>query len=483
MKFVMMKLYTLLVVLVLATMAKVINVPSNLDKYIYLNRLRDDQMVKINLMLCREPTIKELAFLHYTCRINNIDIITKNKLFIQLDAPHLALNTMFNVELGEYSDNGKTYVAHGAPVTIGADYPYVEHIMGLNTLPCANTYYKKASGLKDSTSFTPDKIATLYNFPADYNGKGQTVAIIELGGGYKESDLSYYFNYLKLNPTPQVVAELIDGATNDPTDVNASGEVVLDIEVVGAVANAANIVVYFAPNTTSGFYDAIYAAINDTKYNPSVISISWGGPENSWQTADMNSYNALLATAVEKNINVFVASGDSGASEGERRGLHVDFPASSPNVVACGGTRLDSNGEVINGETVWNDKEGASGGGISSVFSKPDYQNGTNASDNMRCIPDVVADADPETGYSIYLNGEFGVIGGTSAVAPLIAGLCARLNQHNGSGIKFMNIGLYENKPCVAITSGNNGYYDASSVYNCASGLGRIDGALALNTL
>src|SRR5256885_15334676 len=178
-----------------------------------------------------------------------------------------------------------------------------------------------------------------YGFPTGVTGAGQTVAIIELGGGYRTADLTTYFTAQGL-PVPKVSAVSVDGAANAP-GADADVEVMLDIEVVGAVAGGAAIAVYFGPNTDKGFYDAIAAAVHDTVRKPSVISISWGQAESAWTVQSMNAYDALFADAGAAGVTVYAAAGDGGANDGVGgTSLNVDFPASSPNVVGCGGTRL-----------------------------------------------------------------------------------------------------------------------------------------------
>src|SRR4029077_16840430 len=158
--------------------------------------------------------------------------------------------------------------------------------------------------------------------------------------------------------TPSVVAVSVDHATNSPTNdaSGPDGEVMLDVEVVGAIAPQANIVVYFAPNTDAGFLDAITTAIHDTTHKPSVISISWGGAESTWTSQAMTAMDDAFQAAATLGITVCVASGDNGSSRGvSDGGDHVDFPASSPFALGCGGTSLKATPSVISGEVVWND--------------------------------------------------------------------------------------------------------------------------------
>jgi kumamolisin len=328
-------------------------------------------------------------------------------------------------------------------------------------------------------SFTPNQLADIYGFPTKVNGKGECVGIIELGGGYRVNDLNAYFKSLGINP-PAIKAVSVDNGLNSPsTPDSADGEVMLDIEVAGAVASGAKFVVYFAPNTDLGFLDAITSAIHDTQNRPSVISISWGSAEMRWTTQSLNSFNEALKAASALGVTVCVAAGDEGSSDGVSDGkVHVYFPASSPYVVACGGTKLNTTANKIDSETVWNESaSSASGGGVSDFFPLPQYQKGINVPLSLntgfkgRGLPDVAADADPETGYKVLVDGQQMVIGGTSAVAPLMAAFIALINQHKGKPVGFVHPILYANPSfCRDITQGNNITVPPNKGYQAGNG-------------
>jgi len=271
---------------------------------------------------------------------------------------------------------------------------------------------------------------------------GQTIALIELGGGYRAADKSLGI------AAPTVVAVPVNGGKNSPSTADgADGEVMLDIEVAAAVAPRAKIAVYFAPNTDQGFVDAITTATHDTKNKPTVISISWGAPESSWTAQARSALDTACKAAAALGITVTVAAGDNGSADGVGDGAnHVDFPASSPNVLACGGTKLVAANNTITSEVVWNESasnEGATGGGISTAFAQPSWQAGIAATKSGRGVPDVSGDADPTTGYQILVDGQTMVIGGTSAVAPLWAGLIALANAKNKSAAGLLQPKLY----------------------------------------
>ena len=310
------------------------------------------------------------------------------------------------------------------------------------------------------------------------------------GGGFRPADITQYFESLKLK-APSVKSVSIDHGKNRPTNAqSADGEVMLDIEVAGAVAPGANIVVYFAPNTSRGFQDALSTAIHDARNNPSVVSISWGGPEANWTQQSMTTFDQVAQEAAALGVTITVASGDSGSSDGLTDGNnHVDFPASSPHVLACGGTRLTEAKGKITAETVWNDgaEGGAGGGGYSGIFDRPEWQAAV-VTQNARGVPDVAGDADPDTGYQILVDGQSMSIGGTSAVAPLWAGLIALLNQKLNTRLGFINPTLYsldQTENFHDITVGNNGAFAARPGWDPATGLGSPNGAkllLALTT-
>jgi kumamolisin len=395
----------------------------------------------------------------------------------------------FGVQLHRMTHAGRSYRGRTGAIQLPADLSgIVEAVFGLDDRPQASPHFRVRRPASTAASYTPLQVASAYGFPAG-TGQGQCVALIELGGGFVAADLDTYFKGLGL-ATPSVVAVPVDGGANSPTrDANGpDGEVMLDIEVVGAIAPQANIAVYFAPNTDAGFLDAITTAIHDTTHKPSVISISWGGPESSWTAQAMTSMDEAFQAAATMGITVCVASGDNGSSDGVSSGEHVDFPSSSPFALGCGGTSLRAGGSSISSEVVWNDGagNGASGGGVSSFFALPAWQAGLSAVDqgesvalSKRGVPDVAGNADPETGYDVRIDGTNTVIGGTSAVAPLWAALIARMNQVSGKPAGYVNPQLYQNPKALRdITSGNNGDYDAAVGWDACTGLGSPNGAV-----
>lgn len=375
----------------------------------------------------------------------------------------------------------------------------VSAVLGLDTRPQARANFRAVAPRAVSSSYTPVQLGEVYDFPPGTDGSGRTVAIIELGGGFELSDLETYFAGLGV-ASPTVTAVSVDGAQNEPggDPDGADGEVALDIEVVGGLAPAADILVYFAPNTDAGFVDAVAQAAHATP-TPDAISISWGQSEDQWTAQARQSMDDAFADAATLGATVTVAAGDDGSSDRQSDGEpHVDFPASSPHVLACGGTRLevDSSGDVT-AETVWNNGngEGATGGGVSDVFALPDWQEpvdvtGVAGGRSGRGVPDVAAVADPETGYVVRVDGTDTVIGGTSAVAPLWAALVVRLVQATGARLGLASGLLYAQASAGAspagfrdITSGANGAYAAAPGWDACTGLGVPDGEALLSVV
>jgi kumamolisin len=413
-----------------------------------------------------------------------------------LSGPVAAMDEAFGVELKEYEHPSGRYRGRTGAIHLPAElHDVVEGVFGLDNRPQAKPHFRRRHGRAGaraaavSLSYTPPQVAALYDFPTGVDGSGECIALIELGGGFNATDLSNYWNQLKLTKTPSVSAVSVGNSSNNPTgDPNGpDGEVMLDIEVSGSIAPGTKIVAYFAENTDAGFLNAITTAVHDSTNNPSVVSISWGGPESSWTQQAMTSMDSAFQSAAAMGVTVCVAAGDDGSTDGVTDGLnHVDFPASSPNVLACGGTDLVASGNTITSETVWNElanNEGATGGGISDVFALPSYQSsaGVPPSANPgghvgRGVPDVAGDADPSTGYVTLVDGQSGVIGGTSAVAPLWAALIALINQSVGKPAGFINPTLYQNSSTAKdfndITSGNNGAYSAGPGWDACTGLG-----------
>jgi kumamolisin len=408
-----------------------------------------------------------------------------------------------------------------APVQVPPELDgIVEGVFGIENVPIARPHFKFSqesaqaallasmpsgaapSDAQATSGFTGVDLAKLYDFPAGLDGSGQCIAIIELGGGYRSRDLKAYFKSLHL-ATPSVTSVSVDGGKNSPSlPWSADAEVMLDIEVAGAVAPKAHIAVYFAPNSEQGFVDAIAAAVHDDVHKPSVISISWGAPESEWTEQGLAAMNEAFEAAAALGVTVCCAAGDAGSGDqnpenGTPDGrAHADFPASSPFVLGCGGTRMTVSGSAITSETVWNDDptSSATGGGVSDVFDLPAWQAGAGVPKSVnpgervgRGVPDVAGNASPATGYRVRVDFMTYTIGGTSAVSPLWAGLVALLNQKLTQPVGWLNPLLYGplagNGAMRDITSGDNGGYPAKAGWDACTGWGAPVGSKLLAAL
>jgi len=351
----------------------------------------------------------------------------------------------------------------------------VTAVLGLDDRPQARAQLRVNPAAAAGASFTPLDLAKIYRMPAGTDGAGQTLAVIELGGGFGQGDLDTYFSGLGL-PTPAVTAVGVD-------------------------------VVYFAPNTDAGFLDAVSTAAHAAP-TPSAMSISWGQSEDTWTAQARTAMDQAFADAAAMGVTVTAAAGDSGSSDNPAGGaaVHVDFPASSPHVLACGGTSLlaDTVTATVASESVWNNGpgKGATGGGVSDAFAQPSWQTSagvplrgrrhrsSHPNTSGRGVPDVAADADPHTGYQVFVDGQAMVFGGTSAVAPLWAALVCRLCQSLGHRLGLLQPALYAGAqagvPAAGfrdITSGDNGRYHAGAGWDPCTGLGVPDGTALLAVL
>jgi kumamolisin len=418
---------------------------------------------------------------------------------VVLVGPADRMQAAFRTRLAHYrSDEGEYRGRSGHVHVPRAVAPAIEAVLGLDTRPqatpdCRGIPEERAEEAR-KTSFTPTRIAELYDFPRDLDGSGQRIAVIELGGGFRRSQLRRYFDKLGV-PTPKLTAVSVDGVRNRPgVNHGADGEVVLDVEVIGAIAPGAEQLVYFAPVSDRGFVDAVTTALFDRR-RPSILSISWGQAEDQWTEQGRRALDQAFQTAAALGVTVCAASGDNGWRDGVAgRVAHVDYPASSPYVLACGGTRLEEKDGGI-AEVVWNDHDGNStGGGVSGCYEVPSWQGNVRVPESInegggvgRGVPDVAGNADPETGYLVGDGVTHRIIGGTSAVAPLWAALVAQLNQRLGSPAGFINPLLYEQFDRSVyndVSRGGNGAYRARrAAWDACTGHGTPRGRALLQAL
>jgi kumamolisin len=455
--------------------------------------------------------------------------ISKRSVFISGTAERMM--AAFNVDLRYYEYPFGRFRGRVGSVCVPSGLNViVEAVFGLDNRRTGRSYLRhwpdaegvqgarSAVGHSPTNMYFPPQVAQLYNYPRGLDGTGQCIGILAFNdihhGGYRIEAIRTYFNRLQI-PMPSIVDNVVHGLGNDPGDDSpaaeqngdSSGEIMLDIQVAGSVAPGARIAMYFTEFTERGWVDALHTAVTDTENSPSVLSISYGNPEDAngtaWTGAAIAKVNEAFQIAAAKRITVCCASGDQGSADldAPTRQVHVDFPASSPLVLACGGTRLVSFAGVIVSETVWNDGPdergglAAGGGGVSKLFPLPAYQNNANVppvGDSVhhvgRGVPDVSGLADPATPLAVMrLNGSrFNLVGGTSVTAPLWAALIARINQGIRTQLGFINPSLYMHvgaKVWRDITIGNNGYYRALPGWDACTGLGSPDGVRLLQAL
>lgn len=358
--------------------------------------------------------------------------------------------------------------------------------------------YIKPAVLDAPASWTVPDLCKAYQWPQGLAGGG-IIGIVELGGGWTPDDLRIFFDKIG-QPIPGVVDVNLD-LTNTPGG-DADGEVALDIQVAAAAyfcatGTRAAVRVYWTNSIAAGIRAA-------TKDGCATCSISWGADEANWSRDEMRDVESAAAEAIKAGTIVFAASGDNDSSDGGPGPANVDMPASSPSIIGCGGTvkyksrvhclavkqqREARGGEGPSGsglERVWNNEPGqvngsGTGGGYSTVWKMPLWQIGApEVVSGGRMVPDVAANADPDTGYEIVVGGQWQVVGGTSAVAPLYAGLFAAFGGLTVGGVRDGQIGsvLWGNRACfVDITEGDNGEYKAEVGPDPCTGLGVPNGA------
>jgi kumamolisin len=452
---------------------------------------------------------------------------------VVLAGPVAALERAFGVRLARYEIPGGHYRGRTGAVHVPAALAdVVEGVFGLDNRRLGKSWRRPsrydawwlaaASGEAEAAAgpqpppntYLPPELARLYSYPAGADGSGQCVAILAFNdpvahGGYQLDALTTYFEQVLHQSAPEIANVVVAGPGNDPGDDgivgerrgDSSGEIMLDMQVVGGIAPGARIVMYFTEFTERGWVDAITTILTDGDNNPSVISCSYGNPEDdprsAWTTMAINKVNDSFSAAAGKGVTICCASGDDGSrDQGGGNRAHADFPAASPFVLGVGGTTLIASGPNISSETVWNDGPGsATGGGVSRLFAVPPWQQsaGVPPSANPghkpgRGVPDVSADGDPNTGVIIIkLDGRhLTVIGGTSAAAPQWAALIALLNQRLGARVGFLNPALYarfETGVLRDIVTGNNGAYHAGPGWDPCTGFGSPNGSALLDRL
>ncbi|WLB18879.1 S53 family peptidase [Bradyrhizobium japonicum] len=372
------------------------------------------------------------------------------------------------------------------PISMGS---WTRAVLGFDQRPQAGP--SSTASAPATPGLWPSEVAALYGVPLEPVSKTQCIGIIALGGGYLASDVAQAAAQAG-RPPPTIIEQSVDDVTNQfGGGTPADQEIALDMQVVAGVVPAAKIIIYFAPNTAAGLAAAIHQAVFDDENRPQVLSISWGSAEKVWRPGPRDAVQAALADAVMLKVSVAVASGDLLATGGLSDGAaHVFFPSSSPYVLGCGGTQVSLESGAIASEDVWKEGYTGSGGGISDLFAIPAFQKGITLPSSIpgnktgRGVPDVAAAAARIPGYRIILGGTSIVKDGTSAVAPLWAGIIALANAQRGTPLGLVNPILYSDpgwfRPIVRGDNcvGSLGYSAAPGLlWNACTGLGTPRGA------
>ncbi|MBV9279131.1 MAG: S8/S53 family peptidase [Chloroflexi bacterium] len=418
------------------------------------------------------------------------------------------LQAAFGTSLYSFKENGRTFFANSGPISLpGTVLPNVVAVTGLASSAQQTTPVTHAQAKQALPGYSPTDLAGIYDYAPlisqGITGSGQTIAVATFGD-YSPSDIATFDQQYGLGG--KVTRITVDGGASLGAK-NGQDETESDIEMVQGTARGATILVYEAPNSTTSnqtVIDLYSRIVNDNR--AAIVTTSWGSAESELSSSDLSALNQLLQEGAAQGQAFFAASGDSGAYDDAGNGpssdttLAVDFPASDPWVTGVGGTSLQDSGGQYVGETAWSDSSNrrgpvGSGGGLSSVFSRPAYQAGPGVdnqySNGKRQVPDVAADADPATGYTLYTVDQRGnpgwtVAGGTSMAAPLWAGFAALVNQAVGRRIGFLNPALYQlgqkastfsTPPFHDVTQGDNLNYPATPGWDFATGWGSFDGA------
>ncbi len=432
-----------------------------------------------------------------------VDKVSSNGLLINARASVAQAESAFQVQINNYQMGANHFYANASAPSIPSPVaPLILSVGGLDNSvhlhPLTHRALQPLAGYKQTDLVGAYDMTPLHQ--AGIQGNNQTIAVFELDG-YQQSDINQFLSQNNLGQ-PSITNVLVDGS-NGSAGAGAI-EVELDIDVVAEIAPKASQIVYEGPNTTQGVNDTYNQIVTDNKAQ--ITTISWGECESQSGAAELQTLDGIFKQGAAQGISLFAAAGDSGAYDCNDTNLAVDSPASDPYITGVGGTNLQETNGVYGSESVWSNatdtqrsaKGSGGGGGLSSTFDQPGWQVGPGVnnqySNGKREVPDVSADADPQTGYAVYCTvsaagcpstGDI-VVGGTSAAAPLWAGSTALLNeylqQQGKPRLGFANPTLYSlantqqaNAPFHDITSGDNLYYPATAGYDMASGLGSPD--------
>jgi kumamolisin len=457
----------------------------------------------------------ERVLSRYGIKVDDTSLATRS---MRVSGPVAAMQAAFHPNLGIYrsAEQGE-YLGREGDLMVPRDLDgIVEGVFGLDQRQVARRRVLQARAA--AAPLTPSDLETRYNFPPG-DGAGQHVGIAEFGGGYFPTDLQAFcakygipvapVQTVAINLQPETLQQILQmPKPQRDQELDVSGEVNMDVQVVASLCPGAHISVYFATFDQKGWVDLLNRVIVD---RPAVLSISWGLAEDSpdWSAAARRAINNRLGAAAALGITICISSGDDGSGDelNDGRG-HVDFPSCSPFVLSVGGTMLV--GDAAD-EQVWFQppgtragRGGATGGGVSIFFQRPTWQNvmiqSINASSIQgRVIPDVAALAGPPF-YDLILAGNDAPNGGTSASAPLWAALLTRINAALPANKRqrFLTPLLYQAGPngaplgrvCRDITVGQNASspspgvgYQAMQGFDAVTGWGVPDGVALLNAL
>ncbi|MDI5967101.1 S53 family peptidase [Streptomyces sp. SL13] len=404
-----------------------------------------------------------------------VGTVHSGNLLIDAGGTAAQLEKAFSTKLGTYKDaaTGRSFYANtSAPTLPSSIASIVSDVSGLNNRSVL--HHTAATSVRPHNGpgggYTPAQIKGGYNVPSSDTGSGQTVGLVEFDGFQASNISTYVKNYSLGSPAPTV--SKVDGGSGALGDGQV--EVELDIEMINAVAPKANVKVFEAPNTDAGETD-MYQAIVDAGVK--TTSSSWGEAETERTASNMEAVDAIVQEGASEGLGLYAAAGDDGSDDAGDGGQSVDYPASDPYVTGVGGTRLTvTSGNAWSKETAWSD----GGGGVSEQFSLPSYQSGVEKSQGggNRQVPDVAALADTTPGVSIYSQGEWTLVGGTSAAAPEWAAFGADYNQQataaGAPDLGFANPALYaaNGTGFHDITSGSNGAFSAGSGWDFVTGWG-----------
>ncbi len=406
--------------------------------------------------------------------------VSRNLMFVRATASTAVVERAFSVSIDDYVHNNvRFYAASSDPRLPSSVAPYVQAVLGLNDAPLFRPMLvpnRRVSAQSTPSGYSPQQIATAYDWPSitnTQNGSGVIIANATAeSSNLSTSDLDTFWNTYGL-PTHTVNVINVGGSGGS---TGGTIETTIDEERSGAMAPGATLDVYDAASATDSDFTSTYNTIvNDN--TAQVMTTSWGEPESDASSSTLTSDDNIFKQAAAQGISVFAAAGDNGSSDGTSNSDTADYPASDPYVVACGGTTLTLNSNnTIASEIAWS----STGGAVSAVFSEPSWQVGNGVPQNgYRNTSDIAMDADPNTGYSVYEGGSWSVYGGTSFVAPQMAGLIAVKDSETGTRLGQTNSLLYNdaNTSNYAsdfndITSGSNGAFSAGPGWDHPTGWG-----------